>query len=304
MGENSKIAWTHHTFNGWIGCEKVSAECDHCYAESGSKRLAAQHHLTLWGEQSSRYITSDGYWQKPLQWNRAAQKSGERARVFCASFADVFEDREDLVKPRARLLHLIEDTPYLDYLLLSKRPENMLRLSAPVWRDNWPSNVWAGTTVGVRPSLHRALQIQSVPARVKFLSLEPMIEDIGLDPPVCPDCDGLEQAIGDDGATAFCPECETEMGFSAILDPLNGGISWVIVGGESGPHARPFHLEWGQKILGQCREAGVAFFFKQAGSHAVLDGKRLKLRDTKGGDLLELPAYLNVREFPEVPRAV
>src|SRR5688572_29932027 len=130
----TKIEWTAtvrpdgtvspgYTFNPWRGCAKVSPGCTHCYAETLSKRNPAV--LGTWGKDGVRAIGSDAYWRQPLAWNRAAKQAGERRRVFCASLADVFEDRPDLVGPRHRLVDLIQLTQHLDWLLLTKRPENI-----------------------------------------------------------------------------------------------------------------------------------------------------------------------------------
>ena len=129
MGAESKIEWTDHTFNPWWGCEKVSPGCAHCYADAFAKRLG--HGTTrpkLWGPGSERKVASEAMWREPIKWNRSAEKAGKRARVFCASMADVFEDRPDLLVPRARLFRLVAATPHLDWLLLTKRPENAARL--------------------------------------------------------------------------------------------------------------------------------------------------------------------------------
>lgn len=260
MGETTEIAWTDATFNGWIGCEKVTGapECTFCYAESGSKRLAAQHGLKLWD--GDRYVTSDGYWHKPIVWNRKAAASGKRLRVFCASFSDVFEDRVDLADPRASLFRLIEATPHLDWLLLTKRPQNMRRLAPAGWNEQWPDNVWAGTTCGSAEGIQRVRDLSSVPAIVRFVSIEPMLEDFAI--------------------------------------PAGLGIHWKIYGGESGPHARPFDLAWFRRRLDE-REDGQALFFKQAGSRPALYGLPMGLKDHKGGDLFELPEWCNVREWPK-----
>jgi protein gp37 len=158
MGETT-IQWTAtrgpdgtmhpgFTLNPWIGCERVSPECDFCYADRGSRRLAAQHGLKLWDDGSSRYLTKDPM-SKALAWNRKAQKLGVRLKVFCASYSDVFEDRPELVEPRAALLQTIEHTPCLDWLLLTKRPENMRRMTFSRWAGVWPGNVWAGVVVWI-----------------------------------------------------------------------------------------------------------------------------------------------------------
>lgn len=144
MAENSKIEWTNHTFNPWRGCQKVSPGCQHCYAETLSKRNPAV--LGEWGPNGKRVIASEAHWRLPLKWNKAAKLAGERHRVFCASLADVFEDRPELVAPRVRLFHLISETPNLDWLLLTKRPENIRRFwgdpeTVRSWSESMPPNV-------------------------------------------------------------------------------------------------------------------------------------------------------------------
>ncbi len=149
MAKNSSIEWTHHTFNPWWGCQKVSPACKHCYAEFFSHRIGHGGKLPLiWGAGSSRRFFGDAHWAEPLRWNREAAKARTRARVFCASMADVFEVRADLVEPRKRLFQLIEQTSNLDWLLLTKRPETAADLAATCgWSSAWPTNVWAGCTV-------------------------------------------------------------------------------------------------------------------------------------------------------------
>ncbi len=120
MAKNSQIEWTHHTFNPWWGCTKVSSACDNCYAELWAKRMGHQ----LWGTAAPRRFFGDKHWQEPLMWNEEAGLASRRERVFCASMADVFE-RSDLDAQRARLWQLIQSTPNLDWLLLTKRPQNV-----------------------------------------------------------------------------------------------------------------------------------------------------------------------------------
>src|SRR5207245_7041240 len=141
MGKNSSIEWTDHTFNPWWGCTKVSPACTNCYAEVWARRVGAD----VWGASSERRFFSEKHWQEPLKWNADATAMNRRKRVFCASMADVFESRHDLDDERAKLWNLIDATPSLDWLLLTKRPEN-IQLMAP-WKDIWPRNVWLGTTV-------------------------------------------------------------------------------------------------------------------------------------------------------------
>lgn len=186
MAENSKIEWTDHTFNPWIGCTKVSDGCKHCYAETlMDKRMSK----VQWGPEGTRVRTSAANWKKPLQWNKQAAAEGRRYKVFCASLADVFEDRPELVEWRRDLLNLILATPNLDWLLLTKRPQNikpMLQAMPVLKRDNvwdhlWPEyfpNVWIGTSD--EGNQHQRLdELRRIPAAVRFVSMEPLIADPG-----------------------------------------------------------------------------------------------------------------------------
>lgn len=277
MAENSHIAWTHHTFNPVKGCTKVSAGCKNCYAEADTKRYG----LKVWGPDAPRVRTAPDYWKQPHKWNKRAIAAGVRERVFCASWADVGEDHPDWVEPRRDLARLIEATPGLDWLLLTKRPENLVRLFRDAgWAGSWPENVWAGTTVEDQEQANaRIPHLLRVPARIRFLSCEPLLEAVDL--------------------TAI-PRTVTE-GFMRPLDGRFNTISWVIVGGESHQdreRARIFDLDWARSLRDQCKAAGVPFFFKQAGSWPLEGFDRKWLRDPKGGDLQELPTDLRIREFP------
>src|SRR5574342_1427052 len=110
MGEVTKISWTHSTFQPWIGCDKVSPACKHCYAELVAKRMGHD----AWGAKAPRIWMAVDYWRQTLKWNEKAAAAGQRRRVFCASLADVFEDREDIVRHRQRLFEMIGRTPMLD----------------------------------------------------------------------------------------------------------------------------------------------------------------------------------------------
>lgn len=243
MAKNSRIEWTNHTFNPWWGCVKVSPACKHCYAESWSKRVGQ----SVWGVGSERRFFGDKHWVEPLKWNFAAEVSGRRARVFCASMADVFEDRRDLDEWRDRLWTLIEATPWLDWLLLTKRPEAVTRL-AP-WTSEWPANVWLGTTVeDQRRALERLPVLTGIPAVVRFISAEPLLGPVDLH--------------------TWLP-----------------ALDWVITGGESGPRARPSSPSWFLTLMNQCMAADVAFHFKQWGDWAPGDGIALaKARAEKAAD--------------------
>lgn len=243
MAKNSKIEWTNHTFNPWWGCVKVSPACKHCYAESWSKRVGQK----VWGPKSERRFFADKHWGEPKKWNAIAANNGERVRVFCASMADVFEDRRDLDVWREKLWELIEETPALDWLLLTKRPENIKRL-AP-WSEHWPSNVWLGTTVeDQKRAVERLPILTSIPAAVRFISAEPLLGPLVL--------------------KEWLPE-----------------LDWVITGGESGPKARPSSPSWFVDLMNQCMAFDVAFHFKQWGDWAPGQGLSLaKLREQKAAD--------------------
>src|SRR5205814_2553649 len=133
MAQNSKIEWTDHTFNPWVGCTNVSPGCDHCYAESWSKRSG----LVKWGN-SPRRRTSEAYWRAPSKWQGGAAafqaKYGRRQRVFCASLADVFDNKAES-EWRSDLFKLIAATPSLDWLLLTKRPQNIKKMLPSDWPD-------------------------------------------------------------------------------------------------------------------------------------------------------------------------
>lgn len=260
MGEQTGIEWCHHTFNPWLGCVKVSEGCQHCYAETQHKRMPFGR---LWGPGSARHVTSDSYWRQPLKWQEAAQKAGERRRVFCGSMCDVFEDHPVAWEQRNALWRLVLATPGLDWLLLTKRPENMVRMTPPKWREGWPAHVWAMTTVENQARAEERIpHLLRVPARVLGLSVEPMLGPVDLAHI------GLRREPGTDrehwtDALAGCAfACD---GHAEVDVALPRAIGWVICGGESGHHARPMNPPWVQDLLAQCHAAEVPFFFKQWG---------------------------------------
>lgn len=172
MGKGTKIEWAHHTFNPWWGCTKVSDGCKNCYAEAWAKRTGHD----IWGADKPRRFFGDEHWRGPEKWDEEAHKQGERKRVFCASMADVFEKRPDLIAPRARLFTLIEDTPDLDWLLLTKRPEDILEL-AP--RLPIPKNIWLGTSAENQEQWDiRLPHLMEIDATIHFVSAEPLLGPI------------------------------------------------------------------------------------------------------------------------------
>ena len=222
MGKNSRIEWTDHTFNPWWGCTKVSEACKNCYAEAWSKRVGQK----VWGPKAERRFFGERHWLEPIKWNADAIATNSRRRVFCASMADVFEDRDSLGLWRSKLWELIEITPQLDWLLLTKRPELVARLTR--WGDSWPRNVWLGTTVENQEAADSRLpHLAAIPAAVRFISAEPLMGPVNIRP------------------------------------WLGTVIDWVITGGESGPKARPSSPSWFRDLLGQCMTADVPFHFKQ-----------------------------------------
>ncbi|RKR46261.1 phage Gp37/Gp68 family protein [Paraburkholderia sp. BL17N1] len=244
MSENSKIEWTDHTFNPWEGCQKVGPGCDHCYAETRNARYGGGVAIN-WGPGASRRRTSKANWRKPLQWNANHAdffaEHGRRQRVFCASLADVFDNAID-PRWRADLFDLIDATPNLDWLLLTKRIGNVMSMVSEtaqyqfdldcLEKPRLPENVSIGATIVDRDEMLRdAGKLLAVPARVRFWSVEPMLGDLGEIP--------LE----------LMPE-------------------WVICGGESGANARPMHPDWARDLRDQCEAAGVPFLFKQWGEWA------------------------------------
>jgi protein gp37 len=229
VAKDSRIEWTHHTFNPWWGCTKVSPGCKYCYAETWAKRIGQD----VWGPKAQRRELSESYWRQPFVWNKEAATAKERPRVFCASMADVFEDRRELDDKRTRLWTIIEKTEGLDWLLLTKRPQNVKKL-AP-WGDRWPDNVWLGATAENQVWAEKRIPVLlEQNAKVVFLSCEPLLGPLD-----------LSRWTKSSGARR---------------------INWVIGGGESGHHARPMHPEWITSLRDQCKAAGIWFHFKQWGN--------------------------------------
>ncbi|MBE2200426.1 MAG: phage Gp37/Gp68 family protein [Anaerolinea sp.] len=259
MGEESKIEWCDHTFNPWMGCAKVSEGCRNCYAERDFDHRFGK---VKWGAQGKRVRTSAANWKKPLKWNREATESGRRALVFCASLADVFEDKSDQPEMddwRADLMAMIQATPSLDWLLLTKRPENVMRLLNVAWEKlggdtvtALPPNVWIGVSVENQEQADKRIPaLLKIPVGVRFLSMEPLLGPVDL-------------SRVEFKASSVASYVHNVLDFKGTQAPT---IDWVIVGGESGPNARQMDSDWARSIRDQCQAAGVPFFFKQWGEY-------------------------------------
>lgn len=442
MGKVSIISWTDATFNGWIGCHEVSPACDECYART----LAERYGWAKWGKDTPRHRTSAAYWRGPVKWNAEAAAKGKRLRVFAFSLADVFEDRRDLDPWRADLYKLIEATPNLDWMLLSKRADAIARLLPQAWLDKPRPNVWLGVTAeNQRRADERVPVLLRVPAVVHWVSAEPLLGPLDLrqwlgyypvhetddarrgslqggaaggaadrpegqdlarkgeaggqmegrkptralpPPPGGERHRGISPGTGDvqgsalarpgapaslearqrpDTAGSYCQPLQrqeerqqaTESGVENLLRPdeahdrraqegsgatavrraerdgeadrsdrsgdsaasesrgaIKGdsaglssigsnrledragremGISWVIVGGESGAKPRRMDPAWVNDILDQCRRGGAAYHFKQKGNVLAAE---MGCKDKAGKDPSEWPAEFRVQEFP------
>lgn len=255
MASNSKIEWTHHTGNLWWGCSKVHAGCDNCYAEGQANRYGHK----VWGNDAPRMATKS-VWGDFLKWQAAAHAAGEIHRVFVGSMMDIFEKPMPLVDWQGRVIvvsgvskmidssvvdtkiampvhtsflrqkfftHIVPNCLNLDFLLLTKRPSNINKYIPEEWLENPPENVMFGASVSDQKTFDDMVyHLKKVKGR-KFLSVEPQLDWIR---------PTMYQMLG---------------------------IDWVIQGGESGPHKRPFDIEWARWMRDFCAELGVPYFFKQ-----------------------------------------
>jgi protein gp37 len=267
--ENSKIEWTDHTFNPWIGCQHVSPGCDHCYAET--QNAFRKWNGGTWGPHAPRKRTSVAYWKNPIKWNAEARtfrrEHDHRPRVFCASLADVFDNQVPR-SWREYLFALIRECKRLDWLLLTKRPQNISKMLPADWGGGY-RNVWLGVTAENQTYFDQRWRIlQRIPAVVRFISYEPALGPLRL--------------------------------------PKHGPVpDWLISGGESGGGARPLDPQWAHDIIADCRRLGVVPFHKQWGTYhsnplvaeegmTVEEAKRID-RFGKGGELVDGKL---VHEFP------
>ena len=297
MAETTKIAWCHHTLNFWEGCTKVSPGCDHCYAEARNKRFSKGAN---WGPGAPRRERMMKACEEARRLNRKAKEAGERRRVFVNSLSDFF-DNEVPGDWRAYALGVMRACDWLDFILLTKRIGNVEKMIEG-W-GFWPlPNVLLAITVVTQEEANRDIpKLLRVAAARRGLSIEPQLQRVDL-------C----EAFGiwwHQGRQAF----------ERVPDAAPR-IDWVITGGESGPHARPYDIDWARAIVRQCRAAGVSPFVKQLGSHTIWRGMsspgehwpdgtlkndtghghfRVMLKDRAGADPSEWPEDLRVQEFPE-----
>jgi protein gp37 len=252
MSDQTKIEWTEATWNPVRGCTKVSPGCKHCYAETFAERFRGVMGHPFKQGFDLRLVPEK--LSAPLEWKKPRT-------VFVNSMSDLFHERV----PEEYIFHVAEVMMEADlhtYQVLTKRSARMQHLlNSKLALAAKSKHIWWGVSVEDRKyGVPRIGHLREADASVRFLSLEPLLEDLG----------------------------ELDM----------GGIRWVIVGGESGASARPFDIAWARSVVRQCREQHVACFVKQLGRRPV-DGKSpLKLRNWKGGDPEEWPADLRVREFP------
>lgn len=239
MGDRTGISWTDHTWNPWHGCIKISPGCKNCYMYREKEH---------YGQNPFVVMRSRTTFRDPLKW-----KSG---KVFTCSWSDFFIEQAD--PWRAEAWNVIRQTPHLTYQILTKRPQNIAARLPKDWGNGWP-HVWLGVSIECPDYIVRADVLRSIPSAIRFLSLEPLIEQV-------------------------------------VNIPLSG-IHWVIVGGESGPNSRPFDIHWAGSILDECRNAGVAYYLKQIGARPTSGGIPVKVSKA-GADPLEWPRYLRVQEFP------
>lgn len=258
MAENSKISWTTHTFNPWIGCSRVSPGCENCYAEN---LMDHRYHRVEWGPGKPRSRTKT--WNDPVRWNKEAAASGVRAKVFCASLAD-WLDEEVPAQWREDLFDLIDRCPSLDWLMLTKRPQNAVAMLPLDWWDNPRPWVWFGVTAENQKYWDlRVPMLAKIPACLRWVSYEPALGPLVID--------------------------------TARAHP----VDWLIIGGESKQTspARPFAIEWAESAILQCRENDIVPFMKQTGANVSRMGKPFIVTEA-GTNPDEWPSTVRVREMP------
>ncbi len=237
MAQGTSVEYVEHSFSPWWGCSRTSPGCARCFAADNARRWGQG---SLWHLHGPRRVVSENQWRQPLKWNRDAQREGRLARVLCGTMCDVFEDHPAVGAARARLFGLIEATPWLAWCLFTKRPENAGGMVP--WGGAWPGNAWLIASVENQDWAGARIPVLlATAAPVRGLSVEPMLGPVDL--------------------------------AAAGAWPAGGGVDWVIVGGESGPRARPMHPQWARNLLAQCDAHSTPAWFKQHGEWGPAEWK-------------------------------
>ena len=326
MAGNTGIEWTDRTWSPIMGCTKVSPGCDHCYAE----RLAKGRLKRLYPDGFDHITLRPDHLHDPWGWKKPQ-------KIFVCSMSDLFHPRVPFLYI-LRAFVVMAGAPQHTFQVLTKRPGRMAHFAnvlLPQYSQGtipWPSNVWAGTSVESAKYLPRLDVLARVPAKVRFVSAEPLLGSVDLRPwltKVCPFCRkstgwcacDIGEMADDQGYLDEVPDDQFVEGegvdydaafarFSHDNADLPPVLSWVIVGGESGPGARPMHPQWARDIRDQCQEAGVPFFFKQSGEWAPewlhISGPPLHRWDPDEPGVLRVGkkaagALLDGREWKEMP---
>jgi len=249
----SNIQWCDYTHNFWHGCRKTGRECAKCYLFRDKRKYGQ--------DASNIYRLLDKTFYSPLFWK-------ESGRVFTCSYSDFFLGQADCWRNDA--WGLIRRTPWLTWMILTKRPERIKNCLPPDWGDGW-DNVWLGVSIGIQESFHRAKTLSEIPAKIRFISAEPLLEELD-----------------------FCTE--------ENLNMITNNYRWVIIGGESGDESgpykyRPCQISWIEKAVSQLRTIpNMAIFVKQMGSHLK---NEMGLKGHHGGDPSEWPKHLRITEHPD-----
>jgi len=231
--KNSNIGWTHHTFNPWVGCDKVAPECAHCYIDRSLIRQGREP----WG---NLYLTKT--WNQPFIWEKELKIANRYARVFTCSLSDFFHVDADAWRPE--VWEIVKRTPHLIYLVLTKRPELIEKRLPQDWGDGYP-NVWLGVSSGCKQTLNKMDTLRKIPTRLRFLSAEPLLEDISKD-------------INLDGFSWVIPGGESGIGTEYLWDSSKNWRDEFNTGGR-----RTMKTDWANNLWAMCQLRGILFFFKQ-----------------------------------------
>lgn len=314
MGDKAKIAWTEASWNVIVGCSRISAGCKNCYAIGMANRLgsnpATPQYKGLTTQKSGNIDWAgethfvEKLLNKPKEWTRSR-------RIFVCSMADLFHET---VKDEwlDQIFHVIADCPHHVFQVLTKRDERMVeylsssrfqKIVSDAGYTSYLPNLWLGVTVEDPTSaVKRPANLLKTDAAIRFISCEPLLSEVNLAPYFgrrfeCRVCgfNHIEAGRGAYKQEKYCGLCAGDCGEDVRLKLYGRGIDWVIVGGESGPNARPMDLEWARKILSECKKAGVKFFFKQTGS---MYASEHDLEHKKGENPAEWPDDINIQQYP------